>query len=178
MNDLKKWKLFVKQHNTGLKFTYGEVKPFFDDGFTSFENGTYLAACLCFITGVEMTLRLPFLFENGLDISHAYKSNQVPLLNHGLLRRAKAAGMPVEMLAYPDETNFLSKIGSQKVEDRVRIVRLRNNICHGNLDIFVKGKAGNPDVKIVDNEDIKQEAIHMDRIVLLWADGFEDWLNS
>lgn len=176
----QKWRLFVKKHNTGLKFSYGEVKPFFDDGFNSLANNTHLAACLCFITGIEMTLRLPLLFQNGLDIRDAYQTKQVPLLSHDLLRRAKRADLPVEMLAYPDETDtdFLSKIESDRVEDRLRIVRLRNNICHGNLNIFVKDKAGDPAIKIVENEDIKQEAIYLNEIVMRWADGFEAWLNS
>lgn len=35
MSETQKWQLNILKHNTGLKFTYGEVKPFFDDGFSA-----------------------------------------------------------------------------------------------------------------------------------------------
>jgi hypothetical protein len=175
MDVSQKWKLIVAQHNTGRKFSYGEVKPFFDDGFNAMSNEIYLAACLCFITGIEMTLRLPLLLRQNRGIDLGHLTDGSPLMSNGLLREAKEFGLPVELLAFPDELDFLSQI---KSNEKVKIVKLRNGICHGNLNLFVTDHIELEGVRVIDNRNIKQEANKLNDIVNRWANGFQDFLNS
>nr|WP_233341278.1 hypothetical protein [Escherichia coli] len=55
-------------------------------------------------------------------------------LSNALLRRAHRAGMPVTLLAFPDEQDLLTKIadGAPKLP-YAEIVRVRHNLCHGNI---------------------------------------------
>lgn len=53
--------------------------------------------------------------------------------------------MPVHLLAFPDESDFSSKLLSAKPNRvDVEIVRQRNNICHGNIFEFINRDLGRP----------------------------------
>lgn len=55
-------------------------------------------------------------------------------LSNALMRRAHMAGMPVTLLAFPEEQDLLTKIaeGAPK-RPYAEIVRVRHNLCHGNI---------------------------------------------
>jgi len=97
----EKFRLFAKQHNSHWRIRFGEVDPFFTDGYACVAHGQYLAACLSFITGIEMSLRLPLLHARGLDIQQAWDPNTgVPLLSNELLVRASDIDLPIKLLRY------------------------------------------------------------------------------
>lgn len=60
----------------------------------------------------------------------------VDILSNALLRKAYRAGLPVTLLAFPDEQDLLTKIadGAPKLP-HAEIVRTRHNLCHGNIPI-------------------------------------------
>jgi hypothetical protein len=173
----EKFHLFAKQHNSRWHIRYGEVAPFFTDGYACVAHGQNLAACLSFITGIEMSLRLPLLHAKGFDIRRAWDTTGtgVPLLSNDLLVKAGEIGLPIRLLRYgrdPKESIFLSNLLCEKHENRANIVRLRNNICHGNLNIFVEEKDG---IAMVHNSEIEKEAKELEAVVAAWTEGFGKW---
>lgn len=177
MDVAEKFRLFTKQHNSHWQIRYGEVEPFFRDGYACMAYGQYLAACLCFITAIEMSLRVPLLHSLKLDIRDAWKSKEigVPLLSNKLLREAKAIGLPVEILRFhrdPENSEFLLNLQSDDRLKQAHIVRLRNNICHGNLNIFRKEEDGESKIY---RSDIEKEAKELEDIAITWAEGYGKW---
>lgn len=174
----EKLKLFVSQHNVSTQIRYGEVLPFFWDGDACMANGNFLAACLCFVTGIEMSLRLPLLFEGGFGLEDGYKKveqTNVPLLSNDLLLRAQKLGLPVELLRFShekDESSFLTKLKSNSPTDKARIIRLRDNICHGNLNLFVQERGGSRGVA---GADIETEALELKVVAHNWSKGYGQW---
>lgn len=177
----KKFKLFVKQHNVRQHIRYEEVTHFFEDGYACVAKGQYLAACLCFVAGIEMSLRLPLLLRKGYDISRAsdHYGTSVPLLKNQLLLQAKKnAGLPVELLRYSSETDkqsFLAQLRRSAPRDQVRIVNLRNNVCHGNLNIFVTKHEGE---KRIYHSEIEKEARELENICVKWVEAYGEWLTK
>ena len=177
MDIAEKFHLFAKQHNSRWHIRYGEVAPFFTDGYACVANGQNLAACLSFITGIEMSLRLPLLHAKGFDIRKAWDpaGTGVPLLSNDLLIKASDIGLPIKFLRYgrdPEESIFLTNLHSEQHGKRANIVRLRNNICHGNLNIFVEEKDG---IALVRNSEIEKEAKELEAVVTGWSKGFGEW---
>lgn len=172
----EKFRLFAKQHNLRWHLRYGEVGPFFADGYACVAHGQYLAACLSFITGIEMSLRLPLLHARGFDIRRAWdQKTGVPLLSNELLVRASEIDLPIKLLRYgrdPEESIFLQNLSCRTHAKQANIVRLRNNICHGNLSIFVEETDGGP---MVHNSTIENEAKELEMVAIAWGKGFGDW---
>jgi len=177
MDVAEKFRLFAKQHNSHWYIRYGEVEPFFRNGYACMAHQQYLAACLCFITGIEMSLRLPLLHSLSLDIRDAWKSKAigVPLLSNELLRKAKAINLPVEVLRFgldPEISDFVLNLESDDRSEQAYIVRLRNNICHGNLNFIVKEEDGERKIYY---SDIEKEAKELEKVAIAWAKGYGRW---
>jgi len=65
------------------------------------------------------------------------------VLSNNLIFNARDMGMPIAVLAFPNEADFDRKLESQKPNRvDVEIVRYRNNICHGNILEFVNRDLG------------------------------------
>ncbi len=65
------------------------------------------------------------------------------ILSNRLLVAARAAGLPVNKLAFPEETDFIQKLESIKPNIRnVEIVRVRHNLCHGNILEYINKELG------------------------------------
>lgn len=65
------------------------------------------------------------------------------VLSNKLILQAQEEGMPMRYLAFNDEDDFLANLTSEKPNKvDVGIVRLRNNICHGNVIDFVNVDLG------------------------------------
>jgi len=127
-----------------------------------------------------MSLRLPLLHSQKLDIRDAWKSKEigVPLLSNKLLREAKAIGLPVEVLRFdrdPEALKFLLNLQSDDHVKQAHIVRLRNNICHGNLNIFAKEEGGEGRIY---RSDIEKEAKELEEVAITWAKGYGRWHND
>lgn len=64
-------------------------------------------------------------------------------LSNRLLVAARAAGLPVNKLAFPEETDFIQKLESVKPNIRnVEIVRVRHNLCHGSILEYINKELG------------------------------------
>jgi hypothetical protein len=124
-----------------------------------------------------MSLRLPLLHNLKLDIRDAWKSKEigVPLLSNKLLRKAKAIDLPVELLRFhrdPEDSEFLLNLQSDDRFQQAHIVRLRNNICHGNLHIFTKEEDGEGKIY---RSDIEKEARELEEIGITWSRDYGKW---
>ena len=65
------------------------------------------------------------------------------ILSNRLLVAARVAGLPVNKLAFPEETDFIQKLESVKPNIRnVEIVRVRHNLCHGNILEYINKDLG------------------------------------
>ena len=129
-------RIFFLKHHLGA-----EVHWFFSQGSEALKQGLILPACSSFIIGIESSLRVtmaqiekPALVEE-LDPTR--------ILSNRLLVAARAAGLPVNKLAFPEETDFIQKLESIKPNIRnVEIVRVRHNLCHGNILEYINKELG------------------------------------
>lgn len=108
-----------------------EMHWFFVQGVDALVADLYLPGVLSLLNGVEATLRITlhqlrdFHFEEELDCHQ--------VLSNALIRKGAEAGLPVDKLAFPGETDFVAKFNSAGPSRRnVEIVRQRHNLCHGN----------------------------------------------
>jgi hypothetical protein len=173
MDTDKKIMIWAAQHNFNHHFIAGELTPFFKDGARALHCEAYLAACLCFLTGIEMSLRLPLLFKHGKDIRTAGKIDvDIPLLKNDLLLKAKKLGLPVHLLKYPDEdlAKFNADLPKTSWQDQVKIVQMRNNLCHGNLNILVN--TDDPESPKIFTKDIECEARTLSEISTKWSENY------
>jgi len=118
-----------------------EVHWFFIQGLEALKRGLFLPACSSFIIGVEASLRVTMAqIEKPTRVEEL---DPVKTLSNRLLMDAKRKGVPIELLAFPDEDDFEGKLASVKPNIRhVEIVRVRHNLCHGNILEFVNTELG------------------------------------
>lgn len=118
---------FFFNHNLGA-----EVHWFFAQGLSAHKAKLYLPACSSFIIGIEASLRI-----TQAQIESAQVVNEldpVKTLSNRLLNDASANGLPVNLLAFPNEDDFDEKLQSRRPNIlNVEIVRVRHNLCHGNI---------------------------------------------
>ena len=124
------------------RLSAAEFHWFFVQGVDCMFNEFYVPAVSSLLNGIEATLRITISQiqnpQNELIELTSYK-----VLSNNLISDAKNLGMPVEALAFPNETDFLSKLQTQKPKViPVEVVRHRNNICHGNILEFVNTELG------------------------------------
>jgi hypothetical protein len=113
-----------------------EFHWFFVQAVNALEHDLYVPAVSSLFNGVEATLRVTLQQIADPHFMQAPSSYQV--LSNRLILDAHAHGMPVENLAFPGENNFFEKLRSEKpARVDVEIVRLRNDICHGNVFEFI-----------------------------------------
>ena len=116
---------------------------FFIQGHDAYVNRLYVPALSSLLNGIEATLRVTLhllSMEPGEDIRDI---SPYRVLSNALIENAQEAGMPVQYLAFNDEDDYFDKLSSKKPDKiDVRIVRLRNNICHGNVMDFINTDLG------------------------------------
>lgn len=105
---------------------------FFIQAIKALEHDLYIPACSAILNGVEASLRRTVhQIEKGDDeiVLSPYQ-----VLSNPLVSKARGLGLPTEALAFPNEIDFESKLSSTKPNRvDIEIVRVRNNICHGNV---------------------------------------------
>ena len=139
--DTDDWKAFVNKHNYSHWTLDAENTWFFVEGRNNFEQGRYLPSLLCLLVGIEACLRTFYCYHRDHSLSHRHFEGI--LLSNTLLLDCKKDGLQVEVLAFPDESDFLQAI--QHNTPHVSIVSLRNDICHGNTVQFHRGDTFHPD---------------------------------
>lgn len=118
-----------------------EVHWFFTQAVQALRSELYLPACTSFLNGIEASLRVTMSqVENPVRVEEL---DHVKTLSNSLLNSARDAGLPVEALAFPKEDDFLEKLESKKPNHvNVEVVRVRHNLCHGNILEFVNTDLG------------------------------------
>lgn len=111
---------------------------FFVQGHDAFVHELYVPALSSLLNGIEASLRVTLHLLNKETHEDIRDLSPYRVLSNNLILQAQEAGMPVEYLAFNDEEDFFEKLKSEKPNRvDVEIVKLRNNICHGNVMHFV-----------------------------------------
>jgi hypothetical protein len=103
----------------------------------------YLPALSSLLNGIEASLRvtLHLLEKREWNVGRDLSPYQV--LSNALIAQGHKLGLPVKYLAFNEEQTFFENLASVKPNRTdVEIVRLRNNICHGNVMEFVNTDLG------------------------------------
>ena len=120
-------KSFFLNHNLGA-----EVHWLFTQALSALDSELYLPACTSFINGIEASLRITMSQIKKPCI--VTELDNIPTLSNSLLLAAQNNGLPIEALAFPEESLFLDNLNSKKPNKTdVEIVRIRHNLCHGNF---------------------------------------------
>ena len=125
----EQFRSFADQHNYYRRLRGAETHWFFVEAEKALRLGLHIAAVLSFINGIEASIRTNVLFKQGKFDEKSM--SKVDIMKNALLREARAIGLRVEILAFPDEVDFEEKLNSK--DKRVELVRVRNNLCHGNV---------------------------------------------
>lgn len=161
-DEVKKWEKFRSTHNYARNIGGAETHWYFIEGDHSFREGLYIASCLCFINGIESSIRTLLMYINE---KYETLDSKTPNLNNDLIRKTMEAGMDVSILAFPNELDFLEKIKAGK--PKVELVRTRHNICHGNVFEYIQSSDGAE--KTFSPESMKATAAILKNICEPWS---------
>ena len=163
--------VFFLQQNLGA-----EVHWFFQQGLAALKSELYLAACSSFIIGIEASLRITqSQVENPVVVEEL---DPVKTLSNRLLNDVRAIGLPVELLAFPEETDFEQKLVSKKPNFKnVEIVRIRHNLCHGNILEHRNSELGEGNI-FFSPECVRDLASDLYQLSKQWALGLAEFRKS
>lgn len=132
-----KEKIFFIEQELGA-----EVHWFFTQAFQALKHELYLPACTSFLNGIEASLRVTMAHVEKPS-TRITELNSIKTLSNSLLKSAKESGLPVEALAFPGEHDFLEKLETKRPNlVNVEVVRIRHNLCHGNILEYVNTELG------------------------------------
>lgn len=122
-------------HNYRRRIGGAEMHYFFVEGKEAYRHGLYIASATCLLIGIEASVRALHAYHvrGGDDL----KLNPGQTLSNALLHKARCVGLKIEILALEEDEEFERKMAlGQQRQEPVEIVRLRNNLCHGNVKEF------------------------------------------
>ncbi|WP_241606184.1 hypothetical protein [Rosenbergiella epipactidis] len=156
-----------------------EVHWFFAQGSEALKAELYLPACTSFLIGIEASIRVTMAqIENPIQVTEL---DPYKILSNKLLLSAHKKGLPVKLLAFQGEDNFIEKITSTaKPSPYAEIVRIRHNLCHGNILEYVNTELGESNTFFTP-ECCRALALTLLNISKAWAFGLGDFrkkLNS
>lgn len=151
-----------------------EFHWFFVQGLMALRTELYLPGVSSLLNGIEASIRVT-MHQITVDPSNETEPSAYKVLSNVLLSSALASGLPVHVLAFPDEPNFFDKLASPKGQRRdVEVVRLRNNICHGNIYEFIVPKSDEVDAYFVPDT-LRNVAAVLLGISFDWAKALGDF---
>lgn len=128
-----------KQHHESTFFVRAcAPSPFhwhFQQALDALMSECYLPGVLGLLSGIEASIRTTIAEIERRPLG----GDLGVVMSNRLIREADARGMAVDALAYPNEADFRAKL---PFRDGVRVVELRNDVCHGNFQKFVQQKEG------------------------------------
>jgi len=135
----------IKEHREKVFFIEqglgAEVHWFFTQALQAVKNELYLPACTSFLNGIEASIRVTL--SQMEKLARVVELNPQKTLSNRLLIDALDAGLPVEFLAFPNEQDFIHKLSTKKPNIvNVEVVRVRHNLCHGNILEYVNTELG------------------------------------
>ncbi|MEG4248229.1 hypothetical protein [Microcoleus sp. Pol10D4] len=131
------------QPNDGLFFALrgSEMHWFFVQGAQALRKELYIPGVLSLINGIEATLRITIHQLAGKSFNEDVSDYK--LLSNSLINKAGDKGMPILALAFPGESDFSANLATTKPNRvDVKIVALRNDLCHGNVTPFLNRELG------------------------------------
>lgn len=140
---------------------------FFVQAIDALEHELYIPACSSMLNGIEASLRITIhQLEKSEDI---FKLSPYQVLSNPLISKARDFGLPVDTLALSHEIDFESKLNSKKPNRvDVEVVRIRNNICHGNIAEYLSGEPSEG-FFILTPECLREVAFELVNTSRLWA---------
>jgi hypothetical protein len=118
-----------------------EVHWFFTQAVQALKSDLYLPACTSFLNGIEASIRVTM--SQVETPARVIELDPAKILSNRLLKSAQDSGLPIKALAFPGENNFLEKLESKKPNQvNVEVVRIRHNLCHGNILEYVNTELG------------------------------------
>lgn len=91
--------------------------------------------------------------------------------SNSLLRQVRDAGIDIESLRFPNETEFEEKV--QTRSNHVKIVQMRHNLAHGNILDYV-----NRDLGLFTPECLRDECARLKEIAKDWIDEIARYRSS
>jgi hypothetical protein len=144
-----------------------EFHWFFIQAVKALEHDLYVPAVSSLLNGIEATLRVTLQQIAAPNVPQEPSPYRV--FSNKLIQDAHAHGLPVEKLAFPGEGNFFDKLQSAKpCRVDVEVVRMRNNICHGNVFEFINRELGEGN-HFFTPECLRELAISLLEISKQWA---------
>ena len=137
---------WLTQHQKDCNFFLENLRGaefhwFFVQAAKALEHELYVPAVSSLLNGIEATLRVT-LQQIADPVIH-HEPSPYRVLSNKLILDSYSHGIPVEILAFSGVTMLLEKLQSKKPNRTdVEIVRVRNNICHGNVFEFIKRELG------------------------------------
>lgn len=138
----------------------------FGQGIRAIDAELYVPGALALLAGIEASIRWtlkrpnqneqPFVQDLGATISNA------------LLRQAHGEGLPIELLSFPGETDFLANLKSKKPD--VQLVKIRHDLAHGNVQQFINRELGN-DMAFFTPECLRPLALVLRQMAISWTEG-------
>jgi hypothetical protein len=138
----------------------------FSQGIRALESDLYIPGVLSLLTGIEASLRFT-LYRKDSE-KYPFEGDLGPVLSNGLLRAAREQGLPVELLAFADDTDFLALLRHRKPE--VKIVQIRNDLAHGNIQRYINRELGDKNAFFTP-ECLREVAHELQAIALRWSNG-------
>jgi hypothetical protein len=143
---------------------------FFVQAMDAYNLELYLPSLSSALNGIEATLRVTLHQLSKADDQDVRDLSPYRVLSNRLIEQAREEALPVEYLAFNDEHDFFERLQSKKPNQwDVGIVRLRNNICHGNVMEFVNVDLG-PENSFFSPDSLK---IMTEKVLAISADWCE-----
>jgi hypothetical protein len=142
----------------------------FVQGIKAIEAELYIPGALSLLAGIEASIRFS-LYQLKAE-KFPFEEDLGAVLSNSLLRQALLAGLPVQLLAFPEESQFLEAIKSRKPE--VQIVVVRNDLAHGNVQAFVNRDLGDQNAFFTP-ECLRALAHQLQKISFSWAEGLAQY---
>lgn len=118
------------------------------------------------LAGIEASIRSTLCWLKTSEFP--LKGDLGPVLSNSLLRKAHEQGLPVELLAFPEEANFIAMLATSKPQ--VKIVKIRNDLAHGNIQAFINRELGD-DLAFFTPECLRSLAYQLEDLSFEWAIG-------
>lgn len=145
----------------------------FAQGLKSLDSEHYIPGVLSLLAGIEASIRFT-LYKLNAE-AFPFEGDLGPVLSNPLLRKAGDAGLPVRLLAFPDEPDFLKELGANK--PGVRLVRVRNDLAHGNIQSYINRELGD-DNAFFTPECLRPLAHDLQVVAVRWAEGLAKFRKS
>jgi hypothetical protein len=140
-----------------------KVHWFFVQGFKAIHRDLYIPGNLSLLNGIEISIRQTLHLCDGK--SNDTDLNSWEIMKDSMLAKALKDGLPISKLSFPDE-DIVEVITKRNATSQ--IVKVRNDLCHGNVHQFVQNISGS-DEKLFTPECTRELAEALMKISRVWV---------